>query len=269
MRLKKFAVLLLLLLPTLVLGNGQQEKEIKDLKAKVTSLADNFQTTINKGELKNNHELAVAQTRLLRKVFTYEIYMKLKTMGYRRNRRDIEEMVEAAWNNSWVFQDLGDTHIDRFVLILQWAKDESGFGKDTVASWKKGQYIKRMDITIKKDSTDYGAWQNNGDNLQFLKIINYLYESGVIRYKVNKIKTFKDLMDIQTSAAARCLIETDRKSRGWEWRHIGDKKFYAWLYRTIGSLEREGSYNRAFVEKHYNITPYKKFSYANRNKKQK
>jgi len=267
MTLIKTMLLPLLLLPALIFGNTQQEKEIKDLKVKVASLASNFQTTINKGELKNNHNLAVAQANLLRKVFTYEIHMKLKKMGFNRSKKDIEEMVEAAWNNAWIFQDLGATHADRFLLILQWAKDESGFGKNTVASWKKGQYIKRMDITITKDSTDYGAWQNNGDNLQFLKIVNYLYESGVIRFKVKKIRTVSDLMDIQTSATARCLIETDRKSRGWEWRHIGDKKFYAWLYRTLGSLEREGSYNQAFVEKYYNVTPYKKLSYAHRNKK--
>ena len=150
--------------------------------------------------------------------------------------------------------------------MLQWAYDESEYNKNCISSWKKGQYIKRMNITITKDSTDYGAWQNNQDNLQFIKIINYLYESGVITFKIRKVKTVKDLMDIPTSCTARCLIETDRKAHGWDWKHMGDKKYNKWLRSTMTKLEHDGLYEKDFVEKYYNINPYKRYSNAKKSK---
>ena len=69
-----------------------------------------------------------------------------------------------------------------------------------------------------------------------------------------------DLMDVPTNCVARCVIETDRKSRGWEWKHIKDKGFSKKIWASISKCEKDGYYHRAFVEKFYNITPVKKYS---------
>ena len=264
MHLPKTLTLLLLMLPVFAFGQPQQEREISDLKTKIITLSNSFQSTLNKNQLNNNSMLAHYQARLLIKVFTYEIYLKMKKSGVKRNQEDIEAMVQAAFNNAWIFQDLGKDHADRFLLILQWAKDESNYDKNCKSSWKKGQYIRSLNKTINFDSTDYGAWQNNDANLQFLKIVNYLYESGVVTFKVKKIRTVKDLLDIPTSCTARCLIESDRRNRGWEWKHVRDKKYNIWLHATMDKLEHDGLYSKAFVEKYYNITPYKRYSNAKR-----
>ncbi len=169
-------------------------------------------------------------------------------------------MVEAAFKASWVFTDLGDTHIDRFILINQWAKDETGYGKNTITQWKKGTYLPSINKTVRRDSVDYGGWQVNDIHADSIKIMNSLYKSGVINFKVKHIEKIKDVMDVPTNCAARCIVETDRKKLGWEWKHIRDHRFNRFLHTLISELEKKGLYDKKFVEKYYNLEPIKVYS---------
>jgi hypothetical protein len=146
------------------------------------------------------------------------------------------------------------------VTILQWANDESGFKKNTICHWKGGTYLKSINKTVVKDTTDYGVWQINEDHLKNMRVIGRLYANGTIRFKVKSPRKMMDLMDIPTNCVARCIIETDRKARGWEWKHVGEKGFSRRIWTSINKCEREGYYHKVFVEKFYNVIPIKKYS---------
>jgi hypothetical protein len=257
---RKIILVLLLLLATPLLANTSERVEVNKLRKQIEALSSVYQNNLNSSELKSKRSMSNAQANLLIKVVSYEIYLKLRKNGVKRSIYDIQASVRAAWLNSWVFTDLGKTHIDRFVTILQWGYDESGYKKNLICHWKAGTYIKRLNKTVLNDTTDYGAWQINECHAQNIKILNYLYESGIINFKINKIKRLTDVMDTNTNAAARCLVETDRKSRGWEWQHIGNKEFNLFLKTTVANLEAEGLYNRNFVQTYYYSAPIKTYS---------
>lgn len=234
--------------------------EIYQLKEQVLTLTQQNSQILRTNELISNNRLARYQAKLLIKTISYEIHMYLKSQGVTRSVSKIESIVEASYLSSWVFVDLGRDHVDRFENIMQWAKDESGFDGSLISHWKAGTYLKSIRKSVLRDTDDYGAFQINEQHLAKLKTVNFLYESGVINFKVNRVKRFKDLMDVKTNCVSRCIIETDRKDRGWEWQHIGDHKFRKFLMGKIDKLERDHLYNRKFVEKYYSLTPMKHYS---------
>jgi len=239
---------------------SQANQEINKLRNKIVDLSNYSNSTMVENEIRKNHKLAKYQASLFIKVVSYEIYISLLKQGTKRSFQEIENIVWTAYQSSWIFTDFGEDHMDRFKVILQWAKDESNFKEDTKVSWKAGTYFKSIDKTVPKDTTDYGAWQINEDHYESLKYINHLYDSGVINFKIKKLHKIEDLMDLGTNCVARCVIETDRKVRGWEWKHIRSKGFGKLFNKLTKKLEEEGYYNRAFVEKYYHIVPVKTYS---------
>lgn len=189
--------------------------------------------------------------------------MYMRRSGSKRNIADIESILTASYACSWTFTDFGHDHLERFTNIIQWPRDETGFQPKMICHWKAGTYLRSINKTVLKDTNDYGAFQINECHLRSLRNINYLYNSGIIHLKVKRVKTVKDLMDINTNCVARCVVEVDRKARGWEWQHIGDKKFRHMIITKIAELEKDKLYNRAFVEKYYFVTPIKHYVAGN------
>jgi len=172
-------------------------------------------------------------------------------------------MVNAAYLSSWVFTDLGKDHIERFVLICQWAKDETGFKADIKKFWKKGTYLPSIKKRVKSDNWDYGAWQINEQHMdkpEFRSLINFLYDSGVVNFRIKRVRVRADFLDINTNCAARCVVQTDRKNRNWEWKGIRDKAFFNNLTSVLKRIEKEGLYDKGFVEKYYYITPIRHYT---------
>jgi hypothetical protein len=255
---KKTLVFLLLLGFFLPVGASalNQQQEINKLRQTVVKLAKSNKQ--NDTILKN--KLANAQARLLIKSVSYEIYIYLKKTGTKRQIKHIENMVEAAYLCSWIFIDLGENHMDRFELMLQWAQDETNFNPHKICYWKKGQYIASINKTVREDTVDYGGWQVNEWNEDYIKKLNALYASGVVNFKISKINSIRDVMDIKTNCAARCLIEVDRKQRGWTWKHIKSKEFFRFIKKTVSEIETKGDYNRVLASEYYYITPIKTYS---------
>ena len=252
---------MLLIIPTQMFSEKSSETiEINKLRNKIVDLSNYSNTQLVENEIRKNHKLAKYQASLLIKVVSYEIYISLLNQGSKRSFQEIESIVWTAYQSSWIFTDFGNDHIDRLEVILQWAKDESGFREDTKVSWKAGTYLKSINKTVPKDTTDYGAWQINEDHYESMKYINHLYDSGVINFKIKKLNKKEDLMDLGTNCVARCIIETDRKERGWEWKHIRSKDFKKTFARVMKKIEEEGYYDRKFVEKYYHIIPVKVYS---------
>jgi hypothetical protein len=235
-------------------------QEIDSLKNKIEKLSVTYSSQIMDAELRNNNKLARYQAQLLIKVVSYEIYTKLKNSGTARGFADIEEHVRLAYVCSWIFSDLGETSTERFITMLQWDKDESSFNRNQVSRWKAGTYLRSLDKTVQRDSSDFGALQINETHLTNLKTLSFLYESGVVNFKIKKIKRMQDVMDLPTNFVARCVIETDRKNRGWEWRHTKDGDFNKFLRRVITNLETNGLYSTAFAQKYYNVVPVRTYS---------
>lgn len=235
-------------------------EEIDGLKVKIEKLTNIHSQTINNTELKNNNKLAKYQAQLLIKVISYEIYINLRKNGVSRKLSDIEDQVRYAYLCTWIFTDLGVNSSDRLVTILQWDKDESNFKKDLISHWKAGTYLPALDKKVLKDTIDYGALQINEAHLKDLRSLSFLYESGVINFKIKRIRKMTDVLDVPTNIVARCVIETDRKARGWEWRHVQDKEFNKFLKKTILKLESEGLYSTVFAEKYYNAIPVRTYT---------
>lgn len=240
--------------------DAMSSQEISKLRAKVLELTDDYNRTLQDVQVKSNNTLARYQANLLIKVFSYEIYLNHKNLGVKRNLHDIEAVVQASYLCSWIFTDLGKDHIDRFIFLLQLAREESGYKKTLISSWKAGTYLPAIEKTVRRDSSDYGVWQINDQHEENIKIINHLYESGAINFKTAKIKRITDVMDIKTNCVARCIIETDRKSRGWALPKFRDQKHLKFLYSTMYKLEKQGLYSRDFAQKYYNIVPIKPYS---------
>lgn len=259
MRILILALLLVLSTP-LIAAEGD---DVFVLKKRVAELQMQHDALLKHNEEISNYRLAHLQSKLLIKTISYEIYIYLRKQGVKRSLANIENILSASYSCSWIFTDLGKDHIDRFIKIVQWPKDESGFQPSLVSHWKAGTYLRSINKTVLKDTNDYGAFQINECHLKALKHINFLYDGGVINIKVKRIKTLKDLMDINTNCVSRCIIEVDRKARGWEWQHTGDKAFKKFLISKIAQLENQHLYNRKFVEKYYFITPIKLYSTDN------
>lgn len=256
-----FIFLLVALLASQLVASETQD--IYKLKQKIIEVTHQQNQLLQHNEVIANQRLASYQSKLLIKTLSYEIYLFLKRQGVKRSIPDIENILIASYACSWTFTDFGHDHIERFINIVQWPRDESCFQPKMVCHWKAGTYLESIHKMVLKDSNDYGAYQINEMHIKSLRNMNHLYNSGIINIKVKKIKTAKDLMDINTNCVARCVIEVDRKSRGWEWKHIRDKKFHSMIISKIEQLEKQHLYNRTFVEKYYFTTPVKHYTAAN------
>lgn len=243
-------------------ASNKNAVEINELKQKITKMQVVDGESISMNERFYKHKLAITQVKMLKKVAAYETYMFLAKSGTRGNLSEINKIVDVAWECSWTFTDLGSNHMDRFRRIMGWCKGETNFRGNCVSIWKKGQYIKSMNIIIKKDTADYGAWQINIDNLSYAKKTYSLYRSGVVCFKIVRVRKPEDLFDIPTNCAVRCAIETDRKSMGMEWKHRGrpdDRAYIAHLSKKINELEDINMYDEALVSNFYKLTPIKRY----------
>jgi hypothetical protein len=252
----------LLLLAIFLFGSSlhADSREMYQLKEKVLALSKENNKILATNEVIANNRLARYQAKLLIKTLSYEIHLYLKRQGVNRSVSKIEKIVEASYLSSWIFVDLGKDHLDRFVTINQWAREETGFDPQLISRWKAGTYLKSLKKKVLRDTVDYGAFQVNEGHIESLKLINFLYDSSVINFKVRRVRSVKDLMDVNTNCVARCIIETDRKARGWEWQHMRDRQFRAFMISTIDKLSKEHLYNRHFVEKYYSLTPIRAYS---------
>lgn len=241
---------------------ASDDQEIYKLKQQIVEVTSQHTQLLRHSELKANQRLARYQSKLLIKTLSYEIQTYLRKQGTKRKLSDIEKIVEGYYACSWTFTDFGKDHLERLVNMIQWPRDESGFQPSLVSNWKAGTYLESIRKMVLKDSSDYGHSQINDQHIKTLRNLNHLYSSGVIFIKVNRIKSVKDLMDINTNCVARCVIEVDRKSRGWEWQHVRDKKFRQMVISKIVELEKQRLYNRHFVEKYYFATPIKHYNAA-------
>ena len=244
---------------------NDQSTEIHNLRKTVIKLTNEHKKIIQKNELRSNHRFARSQAEFAMKVVSYEIYNYLKQENPvgKRSFSDIEKMVKAAYLSSWVFTDLGEDHVERFIQINQWAKDETRFRPRTKRFWKKGTYLRSIDKTVRFDNWDYGGWQVNQQHMEkpeFRSAINFLYDSGSVNFPMKTVKVWDDFLDINTNCVARCVIETDRKSMGWEWKHTRDEKFHKKLTQVFAKMEKEGLYDRDFVGEFYYITPIRQHS---------
>jgi len=244
------------------INSDSNAKEIRELKKKITKMQATDTSSAAMSEVYYKHKMAISQVNVAKKVAAYETYLFLERNGTRRSMSEITKIVDVAWECSWIFTDLGDDHMERFQRILEWCKGETNFKGNVVARWKKGQYIKSLNLTVKKDTVDYGAWQINGDNLGYAKGVYSLYKSGVIPFKIVRVKTPEDLFDIPTNCVVRCAIETDRKALGWEWKHHArpnDRAYLKYVAKKLKDLEREGLYDESLVSKYYKLVPSKRY----------
>jgi len=242
---------------------ASETDDIYKLKQNIVEIQKQQTQMLKYNEMISNQRLAIYQSKFLIKTLTYETYMYFRKQGVTRNMDDIENIFNAAYACSWTFTDFGKDHLERFVNIVQWPRDETCFQPKMISHWKAGTYLKSIKKTVLKDSSDYGAFQINETHVRNLRNINYLYNSGMINLKVKRVRSVKDLMDINTNCVSRCVIEVDRKSRGWEWKHIRDRKFHNMIMLKIEQLEKQHLYNRSFVEKYYFLTPIKHYAASN------
>jgi hypothetical protein len=248
---------------SLAISSGHQStREINELKKKITKMqgVNSEAGLINEKYYK--HKLALAQVKTVKKVAAYETYMFLAKAGTRRSLVEINKIVDVAWECSWIFTDLGANHMERFKRILEWCKGETNFKANELSRWKKGQYIKSLNVTIKNDTADYGAWQINDANMEYAKGVYRLYKSGVIPFKIIKIRKMEDLFDIPTNCVVRCAIETDRKASGMEWRHHArpnDREYLVYLSKKLKELEKENMYDEALISNYYKLIPVKRY----------
>lgn len=234
--------------------SGDVRKEVIELKTNILSNKPEFNESYYK------HRLAVIETKLLKKVVVYEILNYLASEGSKRKKSLIRDVVDVSLDSSFVFVDMGDDHIERFTRFLEWGYGETNF-LNLVSRWKKGQYIKKLNVTLTYSSIDYGVWQiNDLHDWSLVPTFNKLYSSGVINFKVKHVKKMNDFMDVPTNLPMRCIVETERKSLGWNWKHANEPKFRSFIEEKIRELEKEGLYDRALVEKYYHLVPIKTYS---------
>lgn len=248
------------------------KKEILDLKQKISaSLSNNSQLN----EKYYKHKIAQQQAKLLILTATNFIYTY---QNGKRNYKQIKEFVEYAYECSFIFPTLGRDHLDVFMTYLRWAQAETGYRADLISTWKKGQQIKgiRMNskgqivgeytITIKYDSKDFGILQINNHNLKTVrKAVNKLYRTGVIPFKVKKLKSVDDFLDIKTNLVSRSIIEVDRQKRGWEWKHWSyiSLDFYNKMKSEIIIMKKQDMYDVNLVQKYYHLIPVKTYTGQN------
>jgi len=267
-RLAYLALLIALLTPQSLYAHKESgaKKEILDLKTQISNALSN-NTELHEKYYK--HKMAQYQANLLILTVTDRIY---KYHGGKRKYKDIKEFVTYAFESSFIFTKLGDNHLDIFEMYLRWAQAETGYNHRTISVWKKGQKFKQKKvnskgvvygnriITVKFNNKDYGILQINSRNIKFVTpIIRSLYMSGVIPYKVKNIKTGKDLLDIKTNIVARSVIETDRKERGWDYKHYRHHslKFTKKVRAEIYKLVKNKLYDKNLVQGYYHLIPVK------------
>ena len=253
---------MLLFVATSVSANQESviQKEIKVLESKVFQQK---REVIAHGSTKHAlHEISKNEGRLLRKYVAYQTYLFLKKQGSARNIIELQQMVDAAFNCSFIFIDLGESQHERFRRILGWAYTETNFKKNLVSAWKKGQYIKSLNVTISYDSIDYGTWQINDYNDMSLKEELWsLYLSGVINFKIVKVNDVGDLFDIPTNCAFRCLVEAERKRIGLNWKQDKAKSYLEFIETKMAELEKNAYYDKNLIEQYYHKEPIKRFQF--------
>lgn len=274
-RMKKLLCLVLLLilaLPQSIVANSNTtKKEILDLKQKISGdLLNNTQLS----EKYYKHKLAQQQARLI--ILTASNYVYTYHRG-KRSYKQIKEFVESAYECSFIFNKLGDNHLDIFLMYLRWAEAESGYDANQISSWRKGQKIcfTRMNhkgeaigkcvVIIKNDSKDYGILQINTCNVRSMRIsIRNLYKSGVIPFKVRSIRNTDDLLDIKTNLVARSIIESDRKALGWDYKHMSynSMDFFTKLKWEVNSMKKQDLYDIDLIQKYYHLIPVKNYSHS-------
>ena len=240
-----------------------ESEDISKLRKQVVDLSQQQTRLLHHNEVLSNHRLATYQARLLIKTLSYETCLYLRKQGVHRNVEDIENIMSASYACSWNFASFGKDHLERFINIIQWPRDETGFQSKMVCHWKAGTYLQHLNKYVMSDTNDYGAFQVNEQHIKSLRHLDKLYNAGIISLKVKGVHKAKDLLDTNTNCVARCVIEADRVQRGWEWQNIGDKKFRKMILSKIENLEDQHLYNRHFVEKYYYLTPVKKYRSAN------
>jgi len=206
------------------------------------------------------HTLAVYQTKIMKKVIVYETQNFLAKEGIRRDKRVLQKIADISFDCSFVFTDLGVNQVRRFTRFMEWAYEETNF-ENKICKWKKGQYLKSRNITLNLDSIDYGYWQiNDYHDWSLVSTLNSLYDSGSILFKIKRVKRMHDFMDPPTNLVMRCIVETERKSLGWDWQHDEELKYREFIEHKIEELEREGLYDRNLVNKYYYLVPIKTYT---------
>lgn len=276
-RMKRIICLVLLLfslVPQSIVGaampvtNAKTKKEILNLKQKIST---NLSNNIYLNERYYKHELAIQQVKLL-ELTTEDLILKYHPRT--RYKRQINQFVENSFECSFIFKTLGNDHLQIFEMYQRWAEAETGFDPMQISVWKKGQRIKKFILNrrgnlvkeeyyiIKFSSKDAGILQVNNRNLQYVKkhVMN-LYKDGIIPFKVKEIRNLNDLLDVNTNLVARSIIETDRKERGWGYKHYtyNSMKFYYKLRLKINNLKAAGLYDPELVQKYYNLNPIKTY----------
>ena len=246
------------------LANSAFAQDLQSLRANIVNLKKQVLTEKRRyfyGDITSTaelNEIAVAEGRLLEKEITLATYKYYKSTYTNRKIDDIDQIVDSSFKCAFIFSDLGDTFTGRLKRILGWACTETNFKNGLTCHWKKGQYIKGLHTTIKYDSTDFGVWQiNDVNDFPLILKLQYLYESGIINFKIIKIKKKEDLFDIPTNCAFRCLVETERRSMRLNWKQDKSKKYLRIINDVIDDLKAQSLYDDATVEKHYYRAPVK------------
>lgn len=266
-------ILWLVLLLSLVFPQGSlygtqesmTKKEILNLKQKLNNSELSQNTALQEKYYK--HKLAKEQAKLLILTTSSFIY---RYYNGKRSFQDINQFVTTAYECSFIFPKLGKDHLERFKRFMEWGEEESNFNKNCISSWKKGQRLRKIHrnskgqairetyFYIKYDSTDYGILQVNEYNLMYVKkSINNMYKSGLLPFKVKRVQTVNDLLDIPTNCAARCFIETDREQLGWEYKHDNAIDFVNKFNMELNKLKNQEMYDTNLVENYYNLIPIK------------
>jgi len=205
-------------------------------------------------------------------------------MSSKKDWKAIYDAVDVAFENSFIFTELGTDHIDILVRQLGWVKQETDYTVNIIAKWDPPNYRTLGKIKINKDtgkskitwgkrkkvklppkmkitfsSIDYGMWQVNDQHKDQLYDVNYLYGAGFIPYKIKRFRSMKDLVDIRTNSVARCFIETVRKEHGLPYKHDKSKAFLGMIHKAIRNLEKQGLYDKKIVQRYYNLIPTKQW----------
>lgn len=162
----------------------------------------------------------------------------------KRKYNDIRKIVETSYEMSFKFKNLGDDHIERLIRILGWAEWETGFRKNMISSWRKGQIVNRGGVKqiIKQNCKDYGAWQVNDQHFKmYSKKVNMFNGKND---KSDMIYHMNDFIDIRNNCIARCMIEEDRKKMKLEWKHDHAISYIRKIEKEINKLEQKALYDK-------------------------
>ncbi len=247
-------ILFLLAAPNLYCSSVSPQREIVDLKNPNQSIG------VDVNEKYYKHKLAVSQVRTMKRMIAYETHIFLSKEGADRSVGFLQQITDPAFNCSFIFTSLGKDHIERFVRFMEWSYEETNC-KNIICTWKKGQYLRGLGVTLTMDSVDYGVWQIN-DVFDWCLVprLKKLYRSGVINFRIANVKNMQNFMDIPTNCVMRCIVEDERKSLGYEWRHDNAKAYRKYIESKIKEMEDDGLYDRNLVDKYYYLTPIKTYT---------